>query len=366
MDGIKVDLLNLLGKFLDNPWTLAGLYLLGFVLLAKVVDLIIDQILKRLAGRTRFAFDDEILELIHRPIFWTIALLGPIHVLDLFSQDRLGIYLLAGIKTLIALIWWITSLRFINWLTDKKLLYLISHGHIGQDILYLLKNLLRAIAVVIGLLIILSIWKVNLTPFFASAGIAGIALALAAKETLANFFGGISIFVDRTYRIGDYIILDSGERGEVVDIGIRSTKIKTRDDVLITIPNSIMANSKIINESAPVPRFRLRVPVGVAYGTDLDLVEQVLLEVARQHPRVVEEPSPRVRLRSFGESSIDLELLCWVEEPALKGLARHELIKAIDRAFSRAGITIPFPQRDVHLFWGEDPTLRAPVEKSAD
>ncbi len=336
--------------FQTNIWVKAVLYLLGFFVLGKLADLLIDQVLKRLAQRTSFSFDDEILELVHRPVFWTISLLGPIYVLDLLTQDRLETYLLATIKTLIALIWWVTALRFINWLTEKRLLYLIAQGRIGRDILYLFKNLLRAIAVIVGLLVILSIWKINLTPLFASAGIAGIALALAAKETLANFFGGISIFIDRTYRVGDYIIIDSGERGEVVDIGIRSTKIKTRDDVLITIPNSIMANSKIINESAPVPRFRLRVPVGVAYGSDLDLVERVLLEVAHQHPRVVKDPAPRVRLRAFADSSINLELLCWVEEPALKGLARHELIKAIDQAFAQAGITIPFPQRDVHLF----------------
>ena len=84
---------------------------------------------------------------------------------------------------------------------------------------------------------------------------------------MANFFGGISLFADQAYKVGDYIILDRGERGEVMDMGLRSTRIKTRDDVMITIPNAILANSKIINESAPVPRFRIRVPFGVAYGT---------------------------------------------------------------------------------------------------
>jgi len=175
-------------------------------------------------------------------------------------------------------------------------------------------------------------------------------VALAARETLANLFGGISIFLDRTYKVGDYIILDSGERGEIVDVGIRSTRIRTRDDVLITIPNSIMASSKIINESAPEPRFRLRLPVGVAYGSDLEKVERVLLEVVKKVPHVVSEPEPRIRYRRFGDSSIDLELLCWVDDPRFKGPVTHELIKVIHRRFEEEGITIPFPQRDVHLY----------------
>ena len=137
-----------------------------------------------------------------------------------------------------------------------------------------------------GLFWVLAIWQINLTPLFASAGIAGIAVALAAKDTLANFFGGISLFMDNAYKVGEYIILESGERGEVVVIGIRSTRIKTRDDVIITIPNSIMANSKIINESAPIPRFRIRVPVGVAYCSNLEKVEEILLAVMNANENI--------------------------------------------------------------------------------
>ena len=117
----------------------------------------------------------------------------------------------------------------------------------------------------------------NVTPLLASAGIVTAAVALASKDTLANFFGGVSIFVDRPYRLRDYIILESGERGEVVNIGIRSTRILTRDDVLITVPNAVLANSKIINQSGQVPRYRIRAKVGVGYGSDVDKVEEVLL-----------------------------------------------------------------------------------------
>ena len=121
----------------------------------------------------------------------------------------------------------------------------------------------------------------NITPLLASAGIVTAAVALASKDTLANFFGGISIFVDRPYNLGDYIIVGGDERGEVVDIGVRSTRIMTRDDVLITIPNAQMANATIVNQSGRVPRFRIRAKVGVGYDSDPDVVEKALMECCR-------------------------------------------------------------------------------------
>jgi MscS family membrane protein len=166
---------------------------------------------------------------------------------------------------------------------------------------------------------------------------------------IANFLGGISVFVDKPFTIGDYIVLDKGERGEVVAIGVRSTRIKTRDDVLITIPNSIVANSKIINESAPMPNFRVRIPVSVAYGSDIDLVQATLLAIAGKNENVLTDPIPNVRFREFGESALNFELLCWISEPAMRGLTVHDLNCAVYRTFSETGITIPFPQRDVHI-----------------
>ena len=173
--------------------------------------------------------------------------------------------------------------------------------------------------------------------------------ALAAKETLSNFFGGITVLLDQPYRVGDYIILDSGERGEVAEIGLRSTRIVTRDDVQVSIPNAVITSTKVINESAPEPRFRVRIKVGVAYGTDVDQVEEVLLSVAGDNPLVVTNPKPRVRFRIFGDSSLNFELLCWAHRPHDKGRIIHQLNRAIYKAFVQAGIVIPFPQRDVYV-----------------
>ena len=110
-----------------------------------------------------------------------------------------------------------------------------------------------------------------------------------------------------------------------------------------------MINSKIINESAPIPRFRIRVPVGVAYGSVLNQVEEIMLAVAAANMMVIKEPEARVRLRAFGASSVNFELLCWVDEPSLKGITTHNLLKEIYNAFNEHNISIPFPQQDVYI-----------------
>jgi len=195
---------------------------------------------------------------------------------------------------------------------------------------------------------LLQVWNIDPTAWLASAGIIGIAVGFAAKDTLANLFAGFFIIADAPYKLGDYVVLDSGERGEITRVGIRSTRMLTRDDVEIIIPNSFMANTKIINESGGRwVKFRIRLKVGVAYGSDPGQVVELLERVAREHETVCRDPEPRVRMRGFGDSSLDFELLCWVDHPAERGLVTHQLFMAIYRALGEAGIEIPFPQRDL-------------------
>ena len=217
-------------------------------------------------------------------------------------------------------------------------------------------NLVRLISRLITLVLLcVLLWNtsdylgMSFTAVFASAGIVGLGVALAARETLANFFGGVSIFMDRPFKSGDYIVLDSGERGQVVEVGLRSTLMLTRDDIQISIPNSLMTNTKVINESAPHPRYRVRIKVGVAYGTDVDRVEETLLTLAGNNNLVAFVPEPRVRFRNFGDSALEFELLCWAHRPEDRGRLIHQLNHQIYKAFEAADIHIPFPQRDVHL-----------------
>jgi len=188
------------------------------------------------------------------------------------------------------------------------------------------------------------IWGINPVGLLASAGIVGIAVGFAAKDTLANLFSGVFILADRPYKLGDYVNLDGGERGKVTHIGIRSTRILTNDDIEVTIPNGVIGNEKIVNENGGTyHKRRVRINVQCAYSADLEKVEEVLLAVGNAEPRVCDYPATRVRYRSFGASGIDLQLSVWIEEPKDRGGVTHVLIKAIHKAFKENNIEIPYP-----------------------
>ena len=127
-----------------------------------------------------------------------------------------------------------------------------------MHVLGILSNLVTLLVLMGGAFLLLHVWHISLTPLLASAGLVTAAMALASREALSNLFGGISIILDRPFYVGDYINLESGERGEVVHIGLRSTRVLTRDDILISVPNSVLANSRVINETQQVPRMRVR------------------------------------------------------------------------------------------------------------
>lgn len=334
-----------------SPYINAFLSVLLFIVIAKIADILVDKVFRRFARFTKSDVDDRIIDVIHRPIYLTIILSGcTLAVVYLKASPQVIFYINNTLYSVVSLIWAITIIRITNIFIESAIYKTSDETGLRKDVVPLIENILKIAIIAAALMLILSIWKINITPLLASAGIVGVAIAIAAKDTLSNFFGGISIFMDRPYKIGDYIVLETGERGEVVSIGVRSTRIQTRDDILITIPNSVIANSKIVNESAPMPNFRVRIPVSVAYGSNIDLVERTLLEIASQNENILPEPTPRVRFREFGDSGLNFELLCWAKEPALRGRTVHELNSVIYKNFNESGITIPFPQRDIHIY----------------
>ncbi len=192
---------------------------------------------------------------------------------------------------------------------------------------------------------VLIIWGINPLGLIASAGIVGIAVGFAAKDTLANLFSGVFILADGPYKLGDYVNLDSGERGKVSHIGIRSTRLLTRDDIEVTIPNGLMGNSKIVNESGGAAhKMRIRVDITCAYESNLDRVEEILMEIAQNEEKICDHPAPRVRFRNFGASGINIQLMGWINEPESRGLIIHLVMKAIHRAFDQHNIEIPYPR----------------------
>ena len=293
--------------------------------------------------------DNVLINNLKRPIFTTTFLLGLILAIQV-AQISFGATTLINILASIIIVsWMLTGIR----LSTDLLRYFVDHPKfsIVEPRTIPLFDLVTKLGVLLfASYSLLLVWGINPVGWLASAGIVGIAIGFAAKDTLANLFSGLFILADSPYKIGDYINLDTGERGEITAIGMRSTRLLTRSDVEITVPNAVIANAKITNESGgPHQKMRIRLPVGAAYGSDADQVCEILQKFGNAHTETCAIPAPRVRMRGFGPSSLDFELLCWIEEPKDRGRISHELFMAIYKGFAQAGIEIPFSKQDLYI-----------------
>ncbi|MAM47072.1 MAG: mechanosensitive ion channel protein [Planctomycetes bacterium] len=328
-----------------------GILIVLAIVCAKLAAWILTGLIGRWVGKTETTVDDELIKLMHRPVFLIVLFLGLGMAVERAGLSEKALWVTTAILKTIGLIVLIGfSIRASRLILDALSRNQDRFPLIQSRTLPLFYNV--SLLVIIGgaLYFLFIAWNIDATAWLASAGVIGLALSFAAKDSLANLFAGAFILADAPYKIGDFVVLDSGERGRVTHIGLRSTRMLTRDDVEITIPNAVMGNSKITNESGgPYEKERIRVQVGVAYGTDIDRVEELLMAIAVSHSEILEDPEPRVRFRTFGESSLDFELLGWIREPVLRGRLRHLLCKEIYKCFMEEGIEIPYPKRDVYL-----------------
>lgn len=333
-----------------NIYLQAAIIATAFIFVGKIADWVISRIIGRFARSSSNNFDDQLVELVHRPVFISFVLLGlSLATSRLSLPDVPGFFTLGILKTIAIFVWYSTLMQLMAIVV--KTFSRTSRSKIVQSgMLALLHNVMKIVLVAMTAYFLFLAWNIDVTAWLASAGIVGLALSFAAKDTLSNVFAGVSIIMDAPYKTGDFIILESGERGVVTDIGLRSTRILTRDDVEITVPNGIIGNGKIINEAGgPPSQHRIRVAVGVAYGSDLDQVIEVLAGAAKALPEILENPEPRVRFRTFGASSLDFELMGWISDPVNRGRISHELNCAVYKALNENNISIPFPQRDLHV-----------------
>lgn len=324
--------------------------ILLFYVGAKILDLFLAYGVGRLARHTKTDIDDRIIKSFRKPVFRTIMLVG-IGAVVMIEEipDPWASYLFSFIKTFIILIWTSLIVHLIGVIFQSMSAHPDRFTIVQPPTLPVFEIGSKIILFGASAYFVMISWNLDPTGWVASAGIIGIAVGFAAKDTLANLFAGVFILADAPYKVGDFIDLE-GQRGKVIKIGLRSTRILTRDDIEITIPNSTIANSKIVNESGgPSIKHRVRVPIGVAYGSDIDLVRAVLQEVADNNEYICKTPEPRVRFRSFGDSSLNFEILCWIEDPATRGLALDSLNTAIYKALAKSGIEIPFPKRDLYI-----------------
>ncbi|MBT8436578.1 MAG: mechanosensitive ion channel family protein [Gammaproteobacteria bacterium] len=340
-----------LAMFGDHPWLQAVAIVFVFLVLAWVFDRFISATLRNLTARTRLTYDDEIIDYLHGPIYNSVILIGlALAVTILAFGEPYDFVIFSSLQTIAYVVWTVFLIRVV-----RSILRIVAANDRRVSILHpqtlpLFENIALIIIVVLAVYVIFSAWDIDMTAWLASAGIVGIAVGFAAKDTLANLFSGVFIMADAPYKIGDFVVLETGERGEITHIGIRSTRMRTRDDIEITVPNSVMGNTMIINESGgPYEKYRIRVAVGVAYGSDIDKVRDILMDIALNDENVCEDPERRVRFRTFGPSSLDFELLCWIEKPVLRGRVLDVLNCKVYKRFIEEKIEIPYSKHDLYI-----------------
>jgi small conductance mechanosensitive channel len=224
-----------------------------------------------------------------------------------------------------------------------------------DDIIFdLLKKFSGAIIYATASILALDTLGINVMPFVAGAGVAGIAVGFAAKDTLSNLIAGVLLIIDRPFEVGDRIEVwsapvGSATWGDVIDIGLRATKIKTTDNIVIIIPNNEIMKRDIVNYTIISTNIRVRINVGVAYDTDIEKAKKLVLDVANAVDWISKSPASKVVVRSFGESSVDLQLRVWINDARKRMDTISYVTDKIKTAFDQHGIEIPYPKRDITI-----------------
>lgn len=258
-----------------------------------------------------------------------------------FSVSVMSIILLVVVLVIVALV-----SRIVRGILEKRVLPRFRHIDAGMR--YTLLRVVHYLIITIGVVYSFKLgFAIDLTSVAVLFGFLSVGIGFGLQYIASDIASGFILLFERPVRVGDRLKVGDIE-GRVEAISLRSTRMLTNDEVTVVIPNSDLTQDKIINWSY-CERVRIRIPIGVAYGSDVDKVTDALVEAARSVDKVLKDPPPKVHLKEFGESSIDFELLAWIELPHKSPQIRSDINYAIDRIFRRESIEIPFPQRDLHL-----------------
>ena len=225
---------------------------------------------------------------------------------------------------------------------------ILKKFHLKDGVRYTLRRLTEYTLHLVGIIVAFQFVGIDLSGLAVIFGLLSVGIGFGLQNVTANFVAGLVLLFERPIRIGDRVTVGDVE-GDVEEISMRATKVRTLNNISIIVPNSEFTSSNIVNWSYGDPRIRLDIDVGVSYGSDLDLVLRSLKEVALESPRVLKNPEPDVLLREFGESSWNMRLRLWIDTPEGHHRIRSDINCAIVRKFRENGIEIPFPQRDLHL-----------------
>ena len=343
----------------------------AIIVVGKLLSLMLRKIIQPIVERSKTLYDDQIFDLMKSAFFKVITLVGLFVGIGIFKS---GLSLKSGnppqklityhpylndlvsfvdnaLFILIVLILLVTSYKavtiFFNWYSEK-----IDSGDnkdLSGSLFPLLQKLSKLLLTALAFVIVLAKFKIDISGFIVSLGVGSLAIALAAQETISNMISGFIIMTDRPFRIGDRIKVNPDLVGDVIEIGIRSTKVLDFDSNIIIVPNNDIVKSRIINLTYPSSQTRVVVEVSVSYNCDINKVKSVLLNAAENNPLVAKTPTPDTFLMSFGDSGVNFRLVTFTENYQNLVKLGSELRATIFTEFRKEKIEIPFPQMDVHL-----------------
>lgn len=322
----------------------------GSVVAAWILTWMFERVLAGVARRTATKVDDQLVRALRRPVTYAIVLIGAylaLHRLPIHTAwvARLDGALFVSAVLLLALALSRAYGILVHWYTRES--RIASYEGLAREFGPLFVKIGKIFIAVVAIIIALEHFGLDARSLVVSLGIGSLAIGLAAQDTLSNMFAGLVLMLDRPLAVGERIQLESGEVGDVETIGIRATRIRTIDETLLVVPNSLLVKGRVVNLSRPGRQLVSRLDVGVAYGTDVSLAKRLLVESAEASSHVDVRQPPQAILRRFGDSSLDLRLIFWAKDYKTQALALGDVHEEVYRRFTAAGIDIAYPVRRI-------------------
>jgi len=326
--------------------------IVGFLLAWLILRQVLKFIEKRMRKINIIEIQEQLFKIFRKALFYALVLVAGSYIIGL-----LNIALLEKIFHALFVILFAGPSKNFLIVTIRYLQSRVAHktdSKIDDIVFDLLIRFADFIIYAVAIIIALDILGINVMPFIAGAGIVGLAIGFAAKDTLSNLISGILLIIDRPFEVNDRIEVwsapaGSATWGDVIDIGLRATKIKTTDNIVIIIPNNEIMRRDIINYTIISEKIRVRINIGIAYDADLQKTKNVILQVAQTTEGVADDPPPKVVVRNFGESSVDLQLRVWIHDARKRMDTISYITDKVKEAFDREGIEIPYPKRDIFI-----------------
>ena len=323
-----------------------------FWLVAQLVCHVVNRWGTRIALFTATELDNRILKRITPSISLLLTFLGvylafktlPLHE-KIFRLLSGGLFV-ANVVIICVLLYRVLH-EILLWYGERR--HEGESGAFSRQMAPLVEKVTMLFIISVALMVVLKHFHYDIMSLITALGIGSLAIGMAAKDTLAHVISGFTLMVDRPFRIGDRIQLVGGQVGDVQDIGLRSTKIKTLDNQLLIIPNSDLCNTMLTNQAFPDNRIKGRITIGVGYGSDVEEVKRLLVAIALETDDVLHEPLPEAFFVSFGDSALQMSLFFWVEDYGGLFSTTDKINSRIIQRFREHGIEIPFPIRTVHM-----------------